>query len=349
MEGPTRYIIAVLLAFRSLLQACYRVRAGLVGAVVVAALSACDLPFGLGLPTTRGLESGATGSLSAATSFEITGSYSEGTSRWSIDLQVARPGSEHLMVSTAKVQLEAIILGNDGYYRGQQFLSDHMGGDLVSRSFVKAAGNGWWKGSAGHVPQLVDLTDGNSFRSTFLGQAATQRVDNVSVDGVDAVDLSGPRADVFIAAQPPYQVLRVRLKPGVVVDGVRDADLRFSNYNRTFRISAPGDVIDFSNLTTLPPIYTVVSVDTSGCGSPCAVSALLKNLGGMMSAQAPSSVTFTMTDTASHQMVGTCQTQVVPDVPYNATTTVGCTIDNVSAQHSNAAVVTATPDNPGRS
>jgi len=315
----------------------------------VTALSACDLPFGLNQPSTRSLENGAAGTLAAARSFEITGSYAEGTSRWSLDLQLSRPGSEHVTVSTADLTLEAVILGSDAYYRGQQFLSAHMGNDLVSRSFVRAAGNGWWKGSAGHVPQLADLTDGNLFRSTFLGQAATQRVDHVSVDGVAAIDLSGPRADVFIAAATPYPLLRVRFKHGVVVDGIREADLRFSKYNRDFKISAPADVIDFSNLTTLPPIYTVLSVDTSGCTSPCAVSALLKNLGGMTGARAPSTVTFTMMDTASRQVVGSCQTQVVPDVAYNATTTVGCTIGSVSAQQSNAATVTATPDNPGRS
>ena len=337
-----------MLAFRSLSQATYRARTGLVGAVVVAAFSACGPPFGLDLATTRSLESGATGTLVAADSFEITGSYSEGSNQWSIDLQLTRPGAEHVTVTTSDVKLEAITLATDAYFRGQQFLSAHMGSDLVSRSFVKAAGNGWWKGSAGHVPQLTDLTDGNAFKATFLGQAVTQRTDHVSVDGIDAVELSGARGDVFITAQAPYRVVRVRLKHGVVVDGVRDADLRFVNYNSDFRISAPADVIDFSNLTTLPPIYTVISVDTSGCGSPCVVSALLKNLGGLTHAQAPSSITFTVTDTAARQVLGSCKTQVVPDVKYNSTTTVTCSIDNVSAQQSNAATVTATPDNPGR-
>jgi hypothetical protein len=335
------------LAFRSLTQAWHRAQPGLVGLVVVASLSACDLPFGLALPTTRSLETGATGTLVAADSFEITGSYSEGNSQWSIDLQLSRPGSEHVAVTTSDIKLEAIIIGNTAYFRGQQFLSAHMGSDIVSRSFVKAAGNGWWKSSAGHVPQLSDLTDGNAFRSTFLGQAATQRTDHVSVDGIDAIELSGTRGDVFITAQAPYRVLRVRLKHGAVVDGIRDADFRYVNYNGDFQISAPADVIDFSNLTTLPPIYTVLSVDTSGCGSPCVVSALLKNLGGLLHALAPSTVTFTMTDTASRQVVGSCQAQVVPDVTYNATTTVMCSIDNVTAQQSNAAAVTATPDNPG--
>lgn len=336
-----------MLAFRSLSQSSYRARAGLVAAVVVTALSACTLPFGFDLPTTRSLESGATGTLIAADSFEITGSYSDGSKQWSIDLQLSRPDSEHVTVTTADVKLEAIVLGNNAYFRGQQFLSAHMGGDLVSRSFVQAAGNGWWKSSAGHVPNLTDLTDGNLFKTTFLGPAVTERTDHLSVDGIAAVELSSARGDVFVTAQAPYRVLRLRLKHGVVVDGIRDADLRFVHYNNDFRIAAPADVIDFSNLSTLPPIYTVVSVDTSGCVSPCTVSALLKNLGGMTGARAPSTVTFTMTDTASRQLVGRCQTQVVPDVGYNATTRVSCTIDDVTAQRSNAATVTATPDNPG--
>ena len=337
-----------MLVFRFLLYASYRARAGLIGAVVIAALSACDLPFGLDLPTTRSLESGATGTLLAADSFEITGSYSEGSNQWSIDLQLSRPDSEQLTVATSNLRLEAIILDNKAYFRGQRFLSAHMGSDLLSLSFVKAAGNGWWKGSAGRVPQLTDLTDGNVFRSTFLGQAITQRRDHVSVDGIDAVDLSGARGEVFITAQAPYRVLRVRLRHGVVVDGIHDADLRFVNYNRDFHTAAPADVIDFSNLSTLPPIYTVVSVDTSGCGKPCAVSALLKNLGGLLHAKAPSTIIFTMTDTASRQVLGSCQTPVVPDVAFNATTMVTCSIENVTAEQSNAATVTATPDNPGR-
>jgi len=337
-----------LLGFRSL-PAHYRLGAGLFGALVAVSLSACDLPLGLGLPTTRSLESGASSALAAANSLEITGSYLEGTNHWSIDLKVARPGSEHAVVTGANLKLEAIIVGNDAYFRGQQFLSAHMGSDLVSRSFVRSAGNGWWKGSAGHVPQLTELTDGTAFRSTFLGQAVTQRIDHLSVDGLDAVDLSSPRADVFIAAQVPYRVLRLRLKHGVVVDGIREADFRFANYDSDFQISPPTDVIDFSNLSTLPPIYTVLSVDTSGCGSPCAVSALLKNLGGFKGAQAPSTISFTMTDTASRQAVGSCQAQVVPDVGYNATTTVACTIDNGAVHTSNAVTVRATADNPGRS
>ena len=45
-------------------------------AVAVLALSACDLPFGIGSPTTRALENGAAASLQQRT-FEITGFYTQ--------------------------------------------------------------------------------------------------------------------------------------------------------------------------------------------------------------------------------------------------------------------------------
>jgi hypothetical protein len=338
-----------------------------IGSVGLAALAACDLPAGLGQPTTRALESGAADTLTAAKSFEITGSYSESAAAapqapasaarqnlppqattWTIDVQVVRPGTEHMVVSAADVKLEAIVLGTDAYFRGNQFLSLHMGSDPLSRNLVKAAGNAWWKGAAGIVPRLPDFTVGSAFKSTFLGTAVTQRYDHVSVDGLDAINLSGPRADVFISTAAPYHLLRVHMKKGVVIDGVSDADLRFANFNRDFAIAAPSDVIDFSNLSTLPPVYSVESVDTSGCGSPCVVSAVLKNLGGATGARAPSTITFTMTSTASGTVIGTCQAQVTPDVGYNATTTVSCTIGSLSGEQANAAIVTAVADNPGR-
>ncbi|HXC76559.1 MAG TPA: hypothetical protein VNU19_05860 [Candidatus Acidoferrum sp.] len=321
--------------------------AGVAGAGLLAAFSACALPFGLGLPTTRALETGAANTLSAAQSLEIVGSYTESGQPWTIDLQIARPDDEHVVARGPGVSVEAIVLGTNAYYRGQAFLSQHMGGDPLSRNVVKAAGNAWWMGSIGLVPLLPDLIDGGKLKSTFLGTAATQRTDHVSVDGVDAIDLSGPRADVFIRAAPPYDLLRVHMKNGVVIDGLGAADLRFENFNRNFGIAAPTDVIDFSNLSTLPPIYSVDSVDASRCGSPCVVSAQLTNLGGKTGAVAPSTITFTMTAAASGKVTGTCTAPVTPDVGYNGTTTVSCTIGNLNGPPGNAATITAVADNPG--
>jgi hypothetical protein len=324
------------------------VPAAMAGAALLVALAACDLPFGIGQPTTRALETGATQTLSSARSLEITGTYTESATQWSIDLQVTRPDTQHAVVSSSDVTLEAIVLGNVVYFRGNEFLAKHMGSDPLSRNLVKAAGNAWWRGSASQLPRLPDFTDGATFKETFLGTAVTQRTDHVAVDGINAVELSGPRADVFIAATAPYQLLRVHLKNGAVIDGISDGDLHFKNFDQDFRTVTPTDVIDFSNLSTLPPVYSVVSVDTSGCTSPCAVSALLKNLGGTTRARAPSTVLFVMTDAATRQVLGTCQAVVQPDVGYNSTTRVGCTMAGVNSQQVNAATVTATTDNPGR-
>jgi len=335
----------------------------LAGAAVVAALSACDPTFAIGQPTTRALENGAVASLDAAKTFRIRGTYTDRSTtltspaspartspldgRVVVDLELVRPNTLHVLVTATDVKLEVILIGSEAYFRGNQFLSQHMGSDALSRNLVRVAGNSWWKGSMINVPSLPDLTSGKSLESAFLGTAVTQRSDHVSADGVAAISLSGPRADVFISAAVPHRILRVRIKKGVVIDGITDADLRFDSYDRDFKIAPPADVIDFSNLSTLPPIYTVVSVDTSGCLSPCAVSALLKNLGGASGALAPSTVTFTMTDPASGKVLGTCQAQVQPDVGYNSTTTVGCAMGGVNGQQVSAAVVTATADNPG--
>lgn len=320
----------------------------LAGVVAATALAACAAPFGLGSPPTRALESGASGRLSAARSFEVRGTYRAAGTTWSLDMQVERPGVEHIRVSSPTVSLEAVIVGRDGYFRGQKFLAQHMGADAISQALVSAAGDSWWKGSAGFVPALPDLTDGATLRSTFMGAAADRRTDHVSVDGVAAVELSGPRGDVYVAASPPYELLRLRMAKGVIVDGFESAELRYTNYNMDFHIAPPADVIDFSNLSTLSPVYTVVSVDTTGCASPCVVAAVVKNIGGLNGAAAPSTVTFTMTDPATNQVLGSCQVPVVPDVAYNSTATVICTI-TLTAAPPNAATVTATAKNPGRS
>lgn len=331
-----------------------RVAAVLAPVAVALAIAACDVPFGLGLPSTRILESGAADTLTAAKSLEISGSYVDTVGRWTVDYQLVRPDTQHVVasVSTAgsasEVKLEAIVIGNTGYFRGQQFLAQHMGRDQLSQNLVAVAGNSWWKGPAGTLHQLPDFTDGATFRATFLGPVVTTRTDHASVDGVAAVEMSSPRADVFIAAIAPYRVLRVRLAKGAVIDGVAEADFRFTNFGHDFQIAAPADVIDFSNLSTLPPVYTVVSVDTTGCGSPCVLSAVLKNVGGSQSAKGPSTVTFTVTDPASGRVAGACKAQVTPDVGYNSTITAACTIGELNPQQLNAATVTATVDNPGR-
>lgn len=316
-----------------------------VAVALIAAASACE-PLGVGLPSTLELERGAVDALNSAASFEVAGSYEVSGVPWSIDLELTRPQTEHLLVSQGTTQLEAVVVGSTAYFRSRQFLTEHLGSASAARSVVNEAGGAWWVGSAADLPGVPDFTDGTRLRADFLGPAATQRLDHVSTDGVDTADFAGPRAEVYIAESAPHRVVRLRIKRHAIVDGISGGDMHYSNYGKDFATSTPQDVIDFSNLSTLPPEYTVVSVDTSGCGTPCSVSAVVKNLGGRQGGQGPSSVTFTMTDSALGASLGTCTAQIEPDVAYNATVTVFCTI-MVSRGSFNAATVTATPYNPG--
>jgi hypothetical protein len=318
-----------------------------VAAVALIVLAACDLPFGLGLPTIRALNSGAGDSLDAAKSFRIAGTYSEASIPWKIDLELARPSMEHLLLSSKNVNLEAIITDHGSYFRGRQFLASNMGSDPASQSLVQAAGDAWWTGLAAAAPVLPDFIKGGGFKAAFLGTAVTSRTDHVSVGGLPAVELSGPRGDVYLGVAPPYHVLRVHMYPGAVVDGISAADFTYADYGRDFAITAPSGALDFADQSTLPPIYTVVSVDTSACGSPCLVAAALKNLGGKAGSRGPSIVAFTMTDPQANTVLGACKVPVQPDVGHSATTTVSCTISGVNGADHNAAVVTAAADNSG--
>ena len=317
------------------------------GAVALIALAACDLPFALGQPTIRALNSGAGDSLDAARSFRISGSYTESSISWTIDLELARPNTEHVLLTSNNVSLEAIITDHGSYFRGRQFLASNLGSDPASQSLLQAAGDAWWTGLAAPGPVFPDFTNGGGLKATFLGTAVTSRTDQVSVDGVPAVELSGPRGNVYLGEAPPYRVLRVHMYPGAVVDGISGADFIYSDYGRDFAIAAPSGALDFADQSTLPPIYTVVLVDTSVCGTTCVVAAMLKNLGGKSPARAPSTVTFTMTDPQTSSVLGTCRVAVQPDVGHSATTTVSCAIGGVSGTDHNAAVVTALADNPG--
>jgi hypothetical protein len=137
------------------------------------------------------------------------------------------------------------------------------------------------------------------------------------------------------------------MHPGAIAGGISNADFTYSDYGRNFAIAPPSGALDFADQSTLPPIYTVVVVDTSACGSPCVVAASLKNLGGKTGSRGPSVVTFTMTDPQTNGVLGVCKVPVQPDVGHSATTTVSCTIGGVNGADHNAAMVTAAVDNSG--
>jgi hypothetical protein len=309
--------------------------------------SACQLPLGLGLPTTRELESGALAVVASARSLEVAGSYEESSGRWDLDVKLARPAARHVVASRNGVRVEAITIGNDAYFRGQELLAQQLNGDEPSRSLANAAGNAWWKGLASNQLDFFPFTDGARLKAAFINTDLVMRLDHVAENGVDTARLSSPRADVYIGEAAPHELVRLQMRQGTSVDGFTQADLQFTHYGADFKITAPSDLINFADLSTLPPSYTVLSVDASGCASACLVQATVKNLGGRTGARAASTIRFDLTDLVSGGVIGSCTATVAPDVDYNATTTVSCTIAKAASQDFGAAKVTATPTNPG--
>jgi hypothetical protein len=320
---------------------------GVVVVLAMLSLSACELPWSLGLATTRELERGAVAAVASARSLELAGLYVESGERWTIDLQVSRPNSRHVVVENNGVRLEAIVIDGTAYFRSPELLAQQTAAGRISQGTGSAIGNGWWIGSFSKPPDLVDFTDGPKLRATFVNEGLVARHDHVAVAGIDTAELSGPLADVYIRESAPHQLVRVRMRSSTAVDGVTKADLVFSHYGADFNIAAPANVVDFQDINSLPPSYTVLSVDGSGCGSPCRVQATLKNLGGRSGAKGPSTVAFTMADLASGKVIGNCTGTVAPDVDFNGTTTVSCTIDEAANTQFSGAKVTATPTNPG--
>ena len=326
-----------------------RRRDGAAGALLLAlVLAACSAPFGLDQPTTRSLEDGVASALSSARSLEIKGGYEEASVAWKLDLQLQRGGVEHVTLDAGGAGLEAILVGGDAYFRGRQFLAAHVATGARSRQLVEAAGDSWWKGLPAELPKLPEFTDGGAFRAAFLGSALNRRADGASAAGTAAVELSGPRADVWVQAAPPHHPLRVRLRPGVTVDGLQAVDFSYGEFDQVPAIGRPAGVVDFANAATLPPLYSVVAVDTSGCADPCIVAARLQNLGGLQPAAGPSLVTFQASDAVSGARLGSCAVKVIPDVPFTQTTTVRCTMAGPGGLDLNGAVVKATVANPGR-
>ena len=313
-----------------------------IATAVAGALSACDVSFDFGQPSTRVLESGAADSIGRNAGFEITGSYLEGQTPWTIDLQVGRAGLQHLTSTGNGVTLEAVIAGDRSYFKGREFLARRVGTvDPASVALLQSAGDSWWRSASVKAPGLPNFTDGTALRATFLGSASTSRTDHLSTDGIDSVEFSGLRADVYVAAAEPHRLLRVHLRPGSTIDGITSADLHYRSFAGA--IAVPASVIDFGDLSTLPPYFVVDSVDTGGCASPCAVSAQVHNLGGPNGPTPPRKVNFRVSDPGSGRVYGTCAAPIPSGVAYNATVKVSCIVEGVGAGNYNGAAVTATP------
>ena len=323
----------------------------LVVAVVGFVASACSLPFGIGQASTSQLINGAADSLSKASGFEIAGKFTTSSTDFTIDIKYQSPSSAHVDLAFSGHTIEALQISSQTYYKGQDAATSFAGSDAFGQAAPKAIGDKWFTTSKATPIDLSGFTDPQKVKANFLNTVTVNRTDNVTVNGQDTAELSDSSSILNITEQSPYELVRVRSKPGVTVSDATNMDLVISNYNKSFGLSAPSGALNLDDPSTFPPFYVVNSVNIGGCnGDPCTVAATVQNKAGTTGASAPSTVTFTATNDADNSTLGTCKATIQPDVANGATKTVSCQITGGAwsqfVQNGGNYTVKAEPDNP---
>ena len=299
----------------------------LIAALVSLAAAACGLPFGIGQASTSQLINGAADNLAKASGFEVIGKFKSGSDDYQIDLQYQSSGSAHMDITKGSTHLELLQISGKAYYRGKDFVAATAGSDTFGQALARAVGDKWFTAKDATPLDMSGFTDAAKVKANFLNTLSVSRKDNVTVNGQDTAELSDSDSILNITESSPYELVRLRTQPGKTVSDMTDGDLTFSNYNKSFNITAPTDVFQMDDPTTWPPYYVVTSINLAGCdGDPCKVSATVQNNGGAKSAAAPSVVTFTATNDADSSTLGTCKATISPDIANNAKTNVGCSI-----------------------
>ena len=312
--------------------------------------TACGVT-GIGQASTSDLINDAGTELAHATGLEVSGAFSKDSEDFSVDIQMNPPHSAHITgskntSSQTSVNYEAVQIDSKDYYRSLDLARIAAGGTAEGSLVARMLGGRWftYKGTPFDLGVFASAAD---IKANFLTDLKVSRKDNVDAGGQNTAQLASGDYVLNITEASPHRLVFLQTVAGKTVQGMSQAHMAIKNYEKDFAIQAPTKVIDLDDPTTWPPLYTVVSVENSRCGVPCTLSAALKNLGGVDGASAPSSVTFDVTNSASHKVLGSCTVTIHPDVPHNQTVTERCTISgaawtNFSGRYSYG----ATPHNP---
>ena len=306
---------------------------------------------GIGQASTSDLINGAGTELAQATGLEVSGAFSRDSEDFSVDIQMNPPHSAHITASKSStsqtsVNYEAVQIDRKDYYRSLDVARIAAGDTAEARMVARMLGGRWftYKGKPFDLGMFASAAD---IKANFLTDLKVSRKDNVDAGGQNTAQLASGDYVLNITEASPHRLVFLQTVAGKTVQGMSQAHMAIKNYNKDFAIEAPTRVIDLDDPTTWPPLYTIVSVENSRCGTPCTLSAQVKNLGGLEGASAPSTVTFDLTNSANHKVLGSCMVTIQPNVQHNQAVTERCTISgsawtNFSGSYSYG----ATPHNP---
>jgi hypothetical protein len=305
------------------------IRRLVVAGVVGLTATACGLPFGLGQATTAQLLNGAADNIANAKGFEMSGSFAETSNSYSMDVQYQSAGpSVHMDITQGSIHIELLQVNGKVYYKGSDALSGNTGSDDFGKAEAKLIGDNWFTSGSATPIDLSDITNANKVKANFLTGATYDRTDGVQVDGQATAELTDSDSIINITESQPYELVRIRTKPGKNINGMSDADLTLKNYNKDFGLASPTLAYDLDDPTTLPPYYSVVSISVSRCDDPCIITAVVTNKGGTKSGATPSVLKFTLTRQDNNSVLGTCTVNIAPDFAHGTSATRGCSISS---------------------
>jgi hypothetical protein len=308
------------------------------------------LPFGgPHLDTNAQLLNGAIDSLVKASSFEEAGAFSEGAYNFSVDIQFVAPATMHANIQRNGIVFEMTQIDGKTYYRSLDLAALLAASGQSDLRMTHAIGDRWFTSkTAASIDVSGALTNLSTIKATFFNTIGLKRKDNVVSGGVNSAELSGSDYALDISESSPHRLMSMRTASGKSVYGdFVNLDIAFTNYNKGFDIAAPTGSLDVDDATTWPPLYTRASMSNSHCNDPCILSAVFQNDGGTMGASSPSTVTFTLTDSSSGSLFGSCKVTIQPDVPHGGSVTETCRISSAAwSRFSGSYSYNAVPDNP---
>jgi hypothetical protein len=310
--------------------------------------AACNLPFLVpSLASTTQLINGASDSFGKASGFELTGIFQDTTSSYTMDVQYTAPATAHIAMTLNGLQVEVIQTDGRVYYRGQDFAASQVGSNAGAQKVVRAIGDRWFTTKSATPLDMSGFTDASKVKANFLQNFTVARKDNVSSSGLMTAELSADNYILNITEASPHRLVYLRTPPGKSVDNFTNLKFAITNYDKNFGTAAPTNVFDVDDQSTWPPLYTVVSVENSGCSDPCMLSAVLRNDGGLTGASAPSTVTFSLLDSGNNSL-GSCKVTISPDIANGKQVTESCSISSSAWTNYTGSTYTyeAVPDNP---
>jgi hypothetical protein len=287
-----------------------RVLAAALAAVMC--LAACSLPWQQSTRSSEQLLHDAREAYFSAATYHMTATFTKGSTRYRLDLQVHRPDATGTdQVGDLKVEL--IVVGGKTYRRGREFFRQ-----TVNEKIAKLVGDSWVLDSE---LDLMTLVSPNLFDDLKAAKAKLNQGGGPVLHGYHTEKLSHGRTSMYISSQGKAFPVRVEDQQGDLVPGTTNLQIDFYEYGGAVTVTAPSSYVDLQDPSTLPPFFQALELKPpSNCDrTGCTMAATLRNDGRTGTTTAEFSADF------NGNVIANC-TAEVPETAYKVNTETSCRI-----------------------